>query len=163
MTTIQIVETAIAVAVYLIIKILVDRNIHRMAAKNLAAKTRSRIVKKAINLMLLLILITIIFSIFGVNQSELLVFIGSVLTVMGIALFAQWSILANITSGIIIFFDHSVKLNDTLTILDKDYEIEGKIVDIGLFFIIVQTSDNEQITIPNSLFFNKMIKRKGNV
>ena len=102
-------------------------------------------------------------SIWGVNQSELAVFIGSVLTVLGIALFAQWSILSNITSGIIIFFSHSVKLEDTITIVDKDYEIEGRISDIGLFFVVLKTKENEQIDIPNSVFLNKMIKKKTNV
>jgi small-conductance mechanosensitive channel len=32
--------------------------------------------------------------------------------------------------------------------MEKDYEIEGKIIDIGLFFTILHTADNEQIDIP---------------
>lgn len=106
------------------------------------------------------ILFIILISIFGVNKSELALFVGSVLTVIGIALFAQWSILSNITSGVIIFFNHYVKLEDTLVIMDKEYEIEGKIVDIGLFFVILETKEKEQISIPNSVFLHKMIKKK---
>lgn len=102
---------------------------------------RSKVVKKAINLIVLSIFLLVIFSIFGVDQSELAVFIGSVLTVIGIALFAQWSILSNITSGVIIFFNHSGKLDDIVTIIDKDYEINGRISDIGLFFVIIKTTD----------------------
>jgi small-conductance mechanosensitive channel len=105
-------------------------------------------------------LFIILISIFGVNKSELALFVGSVLTVIGIALFAQWSILSNITSGVIIFFNHYVKLEDTLVIMDKEYEIEGKIVDIGLFFVILETKEKEQISIPNSVFLHKMIKKK---
>ena len=162
MTTIQIIEAAIALSIYVIVKILINRAIGRILANNISTKRRSKIVKKAINLTLLFIFITIILLIFGVDQSELAVFIGSALTVLGIALFAQWSILSNITSGIIIFFNHSVKLDDTLTVLDKDYEIEGRISDIGLFFIIIKINENEQITIPNSVFLSKMIKNKTN-
>jgi small-conductance mechanosensitive channel len=159
----QIIETVITLFLYVILKLLLNRYIDRLVAGNLSTKKRSKIVKKAINLTTIIILGIILLSIWGVNQSELLVFIGSVLTVIGIALFAQWSILSNITSGVIIFFNHSVKIDDTIRILDKDYDIEGRISDIGLFFIILKTKDNEQIDIPNSVFLNKMVKKKSEV
>lgn len=163
MTKVQVIEIAIAVLAYFILRFLINRSIDRIVANNRATKTRSKIVKKAINLTTLSVFIIIIFSILGVNQTELALFIGSALTVMGIALFAQWSILSNITSGIIIFFNHIVKLDDTITIMDKDYEIEGRISDIGVFFVILKTKEDEQITIPNSLFLYKMIKKKAHV
>ena len=94
------------------------------------------------------------------NQSELFMFMASVLTVIGIALFAQWSHLSNITSGIIIFFNHSVKLDDTVSIIDKDYEVEGRVSDIGLFFIKLKTKDGEEVSLPNNIFLQKMIKKR---
>jgi small-conductance mechanosensitive channel len=155
----QIIETIIAVFVYLLFRILINRSIDKMVENNNTNKTRAKIVKKAINLTALSVLLTIVFSVFGVNQSELAVFIGSLLTIMGIAFFAQWSILSNITSGIIIFFNHPIKLDDTIIIIDKDYEIEGRVSDVSLFFVILKTRNNEQITIPNNLFIQKMIKK----
>lgn len=160
MTHIQIIEASVTILLYFVLNIIINRNINRIVEKKLATKTRSKIAKKAINLTLLSVFTIILLSIFGVDQSELAVFIGSVLTVLGIALFAQWSILSNITSGIIIFFNHTVKLDDTIAILDKDYDVEGRISDIGLFFVILKTQENEQISIPNSVFLNKMIKKK---
>jgi small-conductance mechanosensitive channel len=160
MTHIQIIEASVAILLYFVLNIIINRNINRIVEKKLATKTRSKIAKKAVNLTLLTVFTIILLSIFGVDQSELAVFIGSVLTVLGIALFAQWSILSNITSGIIIFFNHTVKLDDTIAILDKDYDVEGRISDIGLFFVILKTQENEQISIPNSVFLNKMIKKK---
>jgi len=155
----QIIETIIAVFVYLLFRILINSSIDKMVENNNTNKTRAKIVKKAINLTALSVLLTIVFSVFGVNQSELAVFIGSLLTIMGIAFFAQWSILSNITSGIIIFFNHPIKLDDTIIIIDKDYEIEGRVSDVSLFFVILKTPNNEQITIPNNLFIQKMIKK----
>ncbi len=163
MTKIQIIEIAIAILAYFMLRFLINRSINRIVGTNRATTTRSKIVKKAINLTTISIFTVIILSILGVNQRELALFIGSVLTILGIALFAQWSILSNITSGIIIFFNHTVKLDDTITIIDKDYEIEGRISDIGLFFIILKTNEEEQITIPNSVFLYKMIKKKPHV
>ena len=162
MTKIQIIESIIVLIVYMAVRFILHRYVNKFISINIPTKSTSKIVKKAINLIFFLILIIVLLSIFGVDQSELFLFIGSALTVMGIALFAQWSILSNITSGVIIFFNHSTKLDDYITIIDKDYEIEGRISDIGLFFIILKTVDNHQIEIPNSLFLNKMIKKKIN-
>jgi small-conductance mechanosensitive channel len=163
MMKIQLIETGIAVVLYILIKLLINRYIEHVVAGNASTKKRSKIVKKAINITLITIFLVILLSIWGVNQSELAVFIGSVLTVMGIALFAQWSILSNITSGIIIFFNHSVQLEDTIVIVEKEYEIEGRISDIGLFFVVLKTPEHEQIDIPNSVFLNKIIKKKAHV
>ncbi len=113
--------------------------------------------------MIVLIFITFIFifSVWGIKQSELYLFLASVLTVIGIALFAQWSHLSNITAGIIIFFNPSVKLDDTVAIIDKDYEVEGRISDIGLFFIKLKTKEGEEINLPNNIFLQKIIKKRN--
>jgi small-conductance mechanosensitive channel len=51
-------------------------------------------------------------------------------SVIGIALFAQWSILSNISSALIIFISHPVKLGES-TIIDKEFDITGRVSDIG--------------------------------
>jgi len=159
-TNIKIIETVTALAVYVILRVVSNKIIDRTVATSLMQKTRGKIIKKALNLILLLLVSIFVLIVWGVDQNELAFFVGSVLTVIGIALFAQWSILSNITSGIILFFNHSVKLDDTIIIMDKDYEVEGRVSDIGLFFVILKTKDQEKVTIPNNVFIQKMIKQK---
>lgn len=158
---IKIIETIIAIALYIILRIIFHKSIDRTVKKNLVQKSRGKIIKKAFNVTMLTVIIILILIIWGVDESELLIFLGSVLTVIGVALFAQWSILSNITSGIIVFFNHSVKLDDTITIIDKDYEIIGRVSDIGLFFVILKNNEGEKISIPNNVFIQKMIKTKN--
>ena len=132
-------------------------------AERLLQKPRAKIIKKGINLTLLIILISVVLAIWGVKQADVAVYIGSILTVVGVAFFAQWSILSNITSSIIIFFNHSIKLEDTIVIMEaKEYEIEGRVSNIGLFFVTIKTIDNEEITLPNNIFIQKMIRKKTN-
>lgn len=157
---IKIVETVIVVVVYIILRLIANKFIDKTVAKSLIQKTRGKIIKKAINLILILAVSIFVLIIWGVDQTELAFFVGSILTVIGIALFAQWSILSNITAGIILFFYHSVKLDDIITIMDKDYDIEGRVSDIGLFFVILKTKDGERVSIPNNVFIQKMIKHK---
>ena len=156
----QLIQAIITVLVFLLVRVLINRSIDKFAVKNNATVTRRKIIRKATNFVILITFFIVIFSIFGINRSEIVVFVGSLLTILGIAFFAQWSILSNITSGIIIFFNHPVKLDDTLLIMDKDYEFEGTISDIGLFFVILKTKDGEKVTIPNNVFIQKMIKKK---
>ena len=157
---IKILETVISIILFLIIRIVIIKLIDRTVKKSFLQKTRGKIIKKILQIVLILIILIFILSVWGVDQSELFMFMASVLTVIGIALFAQWSHLSNLTSGIIIFFNHSAKLDDTVIIIDKDYEVEGRISDIGLFFVKLKTKESEEVTLPNNLFLQKMIKKK---
>lgn len=161
-TQLKIIETVIVVAAFALTLFVSTKLVNKTVSKNLLKKARGKIIKKVINLINLLVCLILILIIWGVDQSELAVFIGSLLTVLGIALFAQWSILSNITSSVIIFFNHPIKLDDTISIIDKDYETEGRVSDIGIFFVILKTKEGEQITIPSNVFIQKMIKRKIN-
>lgn len=159
-TEFKILETGIAILLFLIARIVMVKTIDRTVTKKLLHKTRGKIIKKVIGILLIAITSLFILVVWGVNQSDLFVFMASVLTVIGIALFAQWSHLSNMTSGIIIFFSHSVKLDDTISIMDKDFEIEGRISDIGLFFVKLKTKNDEEVTLPNNVLLQKMIKKK---
>jgi small-conductance mechanosensitive channel len=81
--------------------------------------------------------------------------LSSVFAVIGIALFAQWSILSNVTSGVIMFFTFPYKIGDYIKIHDKDVPCEGIIEDIKTFHIILHTTDNEIVTYPNSMMLQK--------
>jgi small-conductance mechanosensitive channel len=128
--------------------------------KSLLQKTQGKIIKKVFKGVLISIILIFILSVWGVDQSELFLFMASVLTVIGIALFVQWSHLSNLTSGMIIFFNHTAKLDDTIQIIDKEYYVEGRISDIGFFFVQIKTTENEEVTLPNNVFLQKMIKKK---
>jgi len=104
---------------------------------------------KLINILIFVMAVVVIAAIWGVNQSQLILFISSFLTVLGIALFAQWSILSNVTAGLILFLNHPLRLGDRIKIMDKDYNIEGRVDDITYFFLHIRMDNGEKITIPN--------------
>lgn len=158
---IRILQTGITILLFFLIRIAILKFIDRTVRKKLLHSTRGKIIKKVIQIFLVAIATVFVLTIWGVEHSELFMFIASFLTVLGIALFAQWSHLSNITSGIIIFFNHSVKLDDTILILDKDFEIEGRVSDIGLFFLKLKTKENEEVSLPNNIFLQKMIKKRN--
>jgi small-conductance mechanosensitive channel len=156
----KIIETVVVLAIYMIVRIGTAKIIANTLRNRVIQETRGVLMKKAVNFTSLLICIIFVLLIWGVDQSDLALFVGSVLTVVGVAFFAQWSILSNVTSSLIIFFNHPVKLNDNIFLLEgKDYVIEGKVIRIGLFFVTLQTNESEEITLPNNIFIQKSIKK----
>jgi small-conductance mechanosensitive channel len=122
---------------------------------------RRKLTVKIINFFVSGFGILAISAVWGIKQHELFLFFSSLVTVLGIAFFAQWSLLSNITSGLILFFNHPVKLGDTIEIHDKDYPIVGSVRDIGYYFLHIETKSGERLTIPNSVFLQKMISVKS--
>jgi len=159
---IKIIETVVLILGYIVIKFIASKTIEKVGQKFLYHKSRIKITRKIVNVFLFVVISGLILFVWGVEQSELVIFISSFLTVMGIALFAQWSIISNITSAVIIFFNHPVKIGDSIVVLDKDYQVEGKISDIGMFFLIIKTIEGDQVSIPTNVFMNKMVKKIRN-
>ena len=159
---IQLIESVIAVFGYIVSWQLAKRIIEGAALKYEYPKPRVKITLKIVHTVFFLLFASFLLFIWGVNQNELVYFISSLLTVVGIAFLAQWSILSNITATLVIFFSHPVKIGDTITIMDKDFEIEGRVSDIGIFFLIIKTEEGDQITLPSNVFMQKMIKKKAN-
>lgn len=155
----QIIESIVSIIILLIISKVVQRIVNRAGIKFSYHKTRIKIVKKVTSFVLYLVFVGILLLIWGIAPSQLGAYIASLFTVLGIAFLAQWSIISNITSTLIIFFNHQVSIGDTIVILDKDYQIEGKISDIGIFFIIIKVNKNEYVSLPSNVFMQKMVKK----
>ena len=95
-------------------------------------------------------------GIWNIDRSQLMVFITSTLTLVGVGFIAQWSILANVTSSLILFFNHPMKLGDRIKVHDKEYPIEGVVKDISYYFVHIESDRGEKLTIPNSIMLQKM-------
>jgi small-conductance mechanosensitive channel len=104
-----------------------------------------------------LIVILIEFFVFGARPNDLAVVFSSVFAVIGIALFAIWSILSNVTSGIIMFFSFPHKVGDKIKIHDKDYPIEAIIEDIRAFQLHLRLDNGNLVTYPNNLMLQKAV------
>ncbi len=133
--------------------------IRRVGARFNYQSGRIKITNKIVNALLGILLLVFLMLIWGINQSDLVVFLSTTLTILGVAFFAQWSLISNITSTLIIFFNHPIRIGDSLTIMEKDYEIDGVLNDIGIFFITIKTKDGRKITMPSNIFLQKMIKK----
>lgn len=149
---------SLAVLIFLsIIQFVLKKAANKVGKKSEINITRTRLMFKYINILLLLIAAFLLSFSWGVGLSELALIFSSTFAVIGVALFAIWSILSNITSGIIMFFSFPYKIGDTIRIHDKDMPIEAEIEDIKAFHLHLRTGDGELITYPNNLMLQKAV------
>ena len=153
-----IVATVLAIIVYFIVKRFTDSLVTKMGAKSEFPKARTQLVKKYIDVLLGALLLLVLISIWGVKPDQIFLFISSILTIVGVGFFAQWSILSNVTAGIILFFSFPFKIGDRIRIMDKDFPVEAEIKDISSFYTLLKTDSGEQISIPNNLLLQKAIE-----
>jgi len=153
----KFIETAIVLALFVVMHIATRRGINNMLKKFHFTLQRRKITLRMINLLLTIIAVVFISAIWGVKQTDIVVFISSVMAILGIAFVAQWSLLSNITAGLILFFNHPLKIGDHIKVIEKDFVIEGIVNDITFFFIHIKTENREKITISNTVILQKTI------
>lgn len=154
----KIIHSLVILLLAITILFFISKSLRKIQRKFGFPKARIIVTNKVISLIIYSTAIVLIAFVWGLDEKQLIVYISSFLTILGIAFFAQWSILSNITAGIILFINYPVKIGDKITILEKDYEIGGEIKDISAFFITLKTDKNELITVPNSIILQKNIK-----
>ena len=101
--------------------------------------------------------IALLLLFWGIDFSGLLIFSTSIITLLGVALFASWSILSNITSFFIMLFHTSFRRGNYLRVIDGDNYIEGYIAELGLMNTKLTTSSNEHVIYPNNLLLARPI------
>jgi len=156
----EIIETIVLIVAMIGIKLATTKAIKRILTSLEFDLQRKRISQKIVNLFILLVGGIVLAAIWNIDRKELFVFFTSVLTIIGIAFFAQWSILSNITASLILFFNHPLRIGQYIQVFDKDYMVEGKLEDISFFFMHVRTKENQIVTIPNNLVLQRTILMK---
>jgi len=121
------------------------------------SKTRAALTKKSINFILLLAVIIVIITLWGVKPQNIFLTLSSIFAVIGVALFAQWSILSNFTAGFVLFFSLHLKIGDTIKILDKDFPVIAEVEDIKSFHVYLRGEDCQRYVYPNNLLLQKGI------
>ena len=156
----QIIVSLVVIILLSIVKVFIKKLVSKYGRMIQIHEIRIKQVRRVLSIMLNITFLFTIAMIWGVNPTNLLVSLWSVLAVVGVALFAQWSILSNVTAGLIMYFSAPFRIGDRITIIDKDIPIIAKIENIHSFYTHIRTDDNELIVIPNNVFLQKIVSIK---
>ena len=157
----QIIETTFVFIGYLVTYFITNKFINNTLKRTQVQRGRRKIIIRIVHLLSFITCIILLSAVWGLEQNEIAVFVGTIVTALGIAFFAQWSLLSSITSSILLFFNHPLKIGDTIRVIDKDAPVEGEVTDLSYFYVHLKTKEGEIITVPNSLFFQKSISIKS--
>jgi len=151
----QIISTGVLILIMVLLRVYSRRAVRRYAKTSEILEHRTNLVLKYLSILFSIISLIAIFIIWGVQPKDIVLTVSSLITVVGVALIADWSILSNITSGIIILFSFPFKIGDTIKVHDKDYPVEGEIDDIRAFHTIIITKEGEIVSYPNNQLLKK--------
>ncbi|KQC33556.1 mechanosensitive ion channel protein MscS [Nonlabens sp. YIK11] len=145
--------------IILIIAFLIHRSIIWSAGKLSKKVERSKLRKQYLNRYVGYVIWTMaviaVILVWSLKRDGFLVALGSTFAVVGVALFANWSILSNVTASFILYFTFPYKIGDRVRIHDKDLPVTAVIEDIKGFYTILRTAEGELITYPNNLLLQK--------
>lgn len=153
----QVIATAITIVVFLLVKYLSRKLVRKYGHAARKTELRMMQVRQVIAVMTNILFVLAAAVIWGVRAENVVGWLVSVLAVLGVALFAQWSVLSNVTAGVVMFFSAPFRIGDRIRIIDKDAPIVATIENIGTFYTHIRTDDNELIVLPNNLFMQKMV------
>ncbi|MBN2712980.1 MAG: mechanosensitive ion channel family protein [Planctomycetes bacterium] len=159
MPSIEIIQTAVTAALllsFLLTSKLVNKFIGRYAQEHSYSPNRVVATKKSVSFFVFIVFAFLVSLTWGVNLREIYIISTSILAVVGVAFFAVWSMLSNITAGIILFFRYPFKVGDMISFLDMR-DCQARVVDITAFHMLLEEDNGNRITVPNNLAIQKGI------
>lgn len=137
---------ALALVIFFVGRWLIEKFLSRVALLDNKTKIDpgvAKFVRSLVRVALWALLIYFIADFLGVPTASFVALLGSIGVTVGLAL--QGS-LSNFAGGLILMFLHPFKTGDYIKTAS---DIEGTVVEIGLFFTALRMADNKIITIPN--------------
>ena len=159
MITTNLVLTSCLLLLVFIISKSSDFFIQKIGTKKKILPKRIYYVSKLLHFIIVFFALMALAIIWNMQLGGIMVFASSIFAVIGMALFAQWSILSNLTSSIIIFFTFPARVGDKIKVIDGDNTLSGEITEISLFQIEIVDDEGNTILYPNNLFIQKPIMK----
>ncbi|UTA48772.1 mechanosensitive ion channel family protein [Simiduia sp. 21SJ11W-1] len=138
---------------------LLSAGLRKLAVKQAVSELGLAFALRSINTVLFIVYGLVLLGLLGLDFSDIEVLLSSMFAVVGVAFFAQWSILSNITASSIIFFSFPYRVGDWVSVVEKDVDISGQVEDITLFHVLIRNLRGELITYPNNLILQKPVVR----
>ncbi len=151
--------TALILLGYFVLNWFLKRIITSLGHLKNVPPARHAQVYKYFRVVLIILTAVMLLLAWGIDYRGLVVVASSILAMLAVALVAQWSILSNITAGVLIFFSFPVRIGDKMEIIDGASSVTGEIVEINLFQIILLDDDGKMISYPNNQLLQKAVRK----
>ncbi|MGV8994412.1 MAG: mechanosensitive ion channel domain-containing protein [Flavobacterium sp.] len=151
----ELIASAVIFVTAVVIRWSLIKVIKKTAAITNILDRRRNLVIKYMSILITILTVISMFVVWGVKAHNVIAAMSAIVTVIGIAFFAQWSILSNITAGMIVFFSFPFKIGDYIKVEDGEHSLEGEILDIRAFHTLIRSTAGIVTTYPNNLLLQK--------
>lgn len=155
---IQILVIAVAFIVMILLMAVTKKVTKKVSLVKSLEPNRKKVVLSTFYFIYYALFSLVIILTLGIDLKEVSIFLSSVMAIIGVAFFAQWSLLSNLTSSVIIFFYYPLKIGNKIRILDKEIDSSGVVINITGFYVMLKTDKGEEISIPNSIILQRGIQ-----
>lgn len=156
-TTIQFLFSLLAIGLYFVFSRRLLPVLYKLIAHSRLKDDMNKRAVVVMHILLVIVLIIILSVIWGLDVRGLLVLASSVIAIVGVALFASWSLLSNITAFFILLGHKAYSQGAEVRVVDGANFIDGRIVEINLFSTVLKTVNNELVVYPNNLIVSRPV------
>ncbi|MDC9510742.1 MULTISPECIES: mechanosensitive ion channel domain-containing protein [Pseudoalteromonas] len=110
-----------------------------------------------LKIILAFVVLCLVLIFWGIELRGLLVLGSSLFAMLGVALFAAWSLLSNLTAFLLMFIQNGFHVGNWVRIVDGANHIEGRIVELGLMNVLLEHVDGHRVVYPNNLFVTRPV------
>ncbi|WP_341226112.1 mechanosensitive ion channel family protein [uncultured Arcticibacterium sp.] len=148
-----------AILIFIVLRVISRSLIRKQEKKHGLDRARSIYANKFFDITWLAFLLLAFGFIWNVSFKGIF---ASFFAVAGVALFASWSMLSNITASVLLFFNFPFKIGSKIKIMDGDNSVTGIVKDITFFAIQIQIENGDLVSYPNNVAIQKPIIQMTN-
>lgn len=156
-TVVQLIISAIVLFVYGVLSRRIAPFLYKTIAASVLKEEMNRRALVVFHILMGLLLVVVLSIVWGVDIKGLLVLASSMIAVVGVALFAAWSLISNVTAFFIMLGQRIFAPGNEVKILDGANFVEGRILEINLFSTVLVTKNNEHVVYPNNLIVSRPV------
>ena len=149
----------LALVIWLVLSRALAISLRQVARRKEVNTYRLKTLSRFMQILLFLSVVILALMAVGVNSHQLFLAASSLSAVLGVALFAQWSILSNITASMVIFFSYPYRVGDRIEVVEKDLDLVGVIEEITLFNVLIRHDRGDLIVYPNNMLIQKAVRK----
>jgi small-conductance mechanosensitive channel len=155
----QLIATAAVLLVGVVLRGVMSSFVNRRVKGGAVKPQSAFLARKMATVFLFIVVVYVVAFIWGVGIRTIWVSLASIITLVTIGFFAVWCILSNIVAGFILLISRPFDIGDEIILLPEN--IQGKVTNITVLFLILEESDGSTVTVPNNFIFQKIVRKSG--
>lgn len=150
----MIISAIVVTAVSFIMYRLIKRALNLMAKKGKLAVPMISTLSVLLRWTFVIVTALLVLQQIGLLQNVWAALLAVVATI-AIGFVAEWSILSNVFSTLLVLIYRPFTIGDTVEVLEN--AVKGEVIDINFMFTSLKDKDNRIVQVPNKTFFCKTI------